>query len=193
MNSINALDAFNYLSVLLSIILGLAITQVLKGYRGMLLTRASVNFYWPTLVWSFSLLLIFTQSWWSMFGMRHMRHWTFATFGVVVLQTIVSYMMAALVFPDFFGEKRVDLREHYYAHARWFYGLTIALLFVSLGKEEILEGRLPDTADVVFHCAFILGSLGAAMTRNRIYHEVVNAAMAILIVAYVFVLFSELT
>ena len=35
------MDQFSYLSVLLSIILGLAITQVLKGFRGLLLTSAS--------------------------------------------------------------------------------------------------------------------------------------------------------
>jgi hypothetical protein len=33
------MDAFSYLSVLLSIIIGLAITQVLQGYRGLLLAR----------------------------------------------------------------------------------------------------------------------------------------------------------
>ena len=33
------MDAFSYLSVLLSIILGLAIAQVLQGYRALLLAR----------------------------------------------------------------------------------------------------------------------------------------------------------
>ena len=32
------MDAFSYLSVLLSIILGLAITQVLQGFRGLMLS-----------------------------------------------------------------------------------------------------------------------------------------------------------
>jgi hypothetical protein len=31
------------------------------------------------------------------------------------------------------------------------------------------------------------------MTRNRVYHEVIIAGTAIMIVAYVFVLFSNLT
>ena len=44
------MDAFSYLSVLLSIILGLAITQILKGVRGWALSRARVVVYWPTLV-----------------------------------------------------------------------------------------------------------------------------------------------
>ena len=33
------MDAFSYLSVLLSIIVGLAITQVLTGFRGIMLWR----------------------------------------------------------------------------------------------------------------------------------------------------------
>jgi hypothetical protein len=43
-------DAFSYLSVLLSIIIGLAITQVLQGYRALLLSRAHVKLYAPPLI-----------------------------------------------------------------------------------------------------------------------------------------------
>jgi ABC-type glucose/galactose transport system permease subunit len=45
------MDAFSYLSVLLSIILGLAITQVLKGFRGLMQARARLRTYWPTVGW----------------------------------------------------------------------------------------------------------------------------------------------
>ena len=37
------MNAFSYLSVLLSIILGLAITQVLQGYRSLLLAHGRVE------------------------------------------------------------------------------------------------------------------------------------------------------
>jgi len=42
------MDAFTYITVLLSIVLGLAITQVLLGFRGLILTRAKVKLYTPT-------------------------------------------------------------------------------------------------------------------------------------------------
>jgi len=38
-------ESFSYVSVLLSIVLGLAITQVLQGFRGLILTRAKVKLY----------------------------------------------------------------------------------------------------------------------------------------------------
>jgi hypothetical protein len=36
---IRRMDEFSYLSVLISVILGLAVTQILKGFRGILLSR----------------------------------------------------------------------------------------------------------------------------------------------------------
>jgi hypothetical protein len=43
------MDEFSYLSVLISVILGLAVTQILKGFRGILLSRARVRIYWPVI------------------------------------------------------------------------------------------------------------------------------------------------
>ena len=37
------MDEFSYLSVLISVILGLAVTQILKGFRGILLSRARIR------------------------------------------------------------------------------------------------------------------------------------------------------
>ena len=64
------MESFNYLSVLLSIILGLAIMQVLQGFRGLILTRAKVKLYGPTLIWSGLTLLMVIQGWWASFGKR---------------------------------------------------------------------------------------------------------------------------
>lgn len=79
------MDQFSYLAVLLSIILGLAVTQVLTGFRGLLQSRTTVRLYWPPLAWAFLLLLVFVQSWWPMFGLREQAEWTFAGFAVVHL------------------------------------------------------------------------------------------------------------
>jgi hypothetical protein len=62
------MDSFGYLSVLLSIILGLAIAQVLLGVRGLILTRAKVKLYLPTIIWAGLALLIAIQAWWASFA-----------------------------------------------------------------------------------------------------------------------------
>jgi hypothetical protein len=186
------MDQFSYLSVLLSIILGLAITQVLKGFRGILLTRARIRFYWPPIVWSLTLLLIFVQSWWAMFGMRNVPSWTFPPFAIVVLQTILEYMLAALVLPDFFGAGTINLKEHYFGHTRWFFGLTVVLLAVSLAKTYVVEGHWAEPADAGFQVGFLTMSLIAVVTKNEWFHEAQSVLALLGVSAYVLMLFMRL-
>jgi len=42
------MEVFSYLSVLLSIILGLAITQILQGFRVLMLARSRLRTHWPS-------------------------------------------------------------------------------------------------------------------------------------------------
>ena len=186
------MDQFSYLSVLLSIIIGLAITQILKGYRGIMLSRARVQAYWPVLLWSAALLVANVQSWWASFGLREVRVWTFAKFAIVLVQTILQYMLAAIVLPDFFGSERVDLREHYWAHARWLLGLSIGMLLASIAKDLILSGQLPEPLNLSFHVAFIAVAAVALVVRNETYHKLTALAFAALLCTYITVLFERL-
>ena len=97
-------ESFNYLSVLLAIVLGLAITQVLLGLRGLILTRAKVKLYLPTLIWAGLTLLLAIQAWWADFSLRTEANWTFGPLLVIILQAIGVYMAAALVLPDIAGD-----------------------------------------------------------------------------------------
>jgi hypothetical protein len=186
------MDQFSYLSVLLSIVIGLAITQILKGYRGIVLARRRVDTYWPVLLWSATLLMINVQSWWAMFTMRNVRIWTFAGFAVVLAQTILQYMLSAIVLPDFFGDERVDLREHYFAHRRWFFGLAMLVLLVSLSKELVLYGYFHSLLDIGFQYTFIAMSMVALLTRAEWYHKLAALIAAALYSAYVILLFAQL-
>ncbi|HZX71160.1 MAG TPA: hypothetical protein VFE77_10120 [Rhodanobacter sp.] len=94
------MDAFSYLSVLLSIILGLAITQVLQGFRGLMLARSRVRTYWPSLAWAILLLVLDVQAWWAMYDLRFRHEWSFLGFAVVLAQTVPLYLLAGLVLPD---------------------------------------------------------------------------------------------
>jgi hypothetical protein len=186
------MDQFGYLSVLLSIIVGFAITQILLGFRGVVLSRVHVLVYWPTLVWAVLLLLINVQSWWTMFGMRVIQHWTFPAFGVLLTQTIAQYMLAAIVFPDISGHEAVDLHDHYRQHKRWFFGLLIFLLIVSLTKDLVISGRLPGALNLIFHVSFIAMSVTAMLTAAERFHRLFPLFGITIFASYIIVLFTPL-
>ena len=145
------MDEFGYLSVLLSIVLGLALQQVLQGYRALLLNRARVRLYAPPLIWSALIVLIVAQNWWASFGLSHYHHWGFAAFGVILLEVVLLYMMAGVVLPDLPAGEPVDLREHYHRERRWFFGLFLATLAASLMRDLVLSGHLPGLGNLSFH------------------------------------------
>jgi len=185
------MDAFSYLSVLLSIIIGLAITQVLQGYRAMLLARRRVKLFAPTIVWSVLILVLATQAWWSSFGLTDVRVWTFGVFGLILLQTVLLYMLAAIVLPDA-GEGTIDLATHYREHITAFFSIMLAMLAVSALKDLSLQGRGVDPIDLAGHGIFAAMALVALRCRGERAQLGVTITAAIFIAAYILILFSHL-
>lgn len=186
------MESFDYLSVLLSIILGLAITQVLLGFRGLILTRVKVKLYFPTVIWAGLVLLIAIQAWWASFGLRMRAHWTFLAFIVIVLQAISVYMATAVVLPDITGDSIVDLRHHYFAHKSWFFGFMLSSVVFSAAKEFALSGHLPGRLNGEFHVVFCLAAIVAAITRREWFHKILAPAFAVVFLLYITLLFARL-
>lgn len=189
---LNAVDSFSYLSVLLSIILGLAITQVLQGLRGLILTRTKVKLYIPTLIWAGLTLLIAIQAWWASFGMRKHANWTFVALLVILIQAISWYMVAALVLPDISGDAVVDLREHYFAHKNWFFAAMFGSIVFSAAKDIALDGHMLGGINAGFHLMFGLGAIVAAITRQEWFHKLLAPAIVLLFFLYIALLFARL-
>ena len=186
------MDEFSYLSVLLSVILGLAVTQILQGFRGLLLSRTRIQIYWPVIGWAVLVLLVCFQNWWSMFGMRNRHDWTFQQFAMVLLQTTLLYMVAGLVFPDFFGEAIVDLKESFYAHCRWFFSLAVASIVVSVCKDLLLDGKLPSPTNLIFHAIFGVTLFIGALTRREWYHKTLVVFTNATFVLYIVLLYARI-
>ncbi|HET9834762.1 MAG TPA: hypothetical protein VFP88_00225 [Rhodanobacteraceae bacterium] len=187
------MDAFSYLSVLLSIILGLAITQILQGFRDLMQARSRLRLYWPSLLWAITLLVICVQEWWAMFGWRDHKYWTFAGFSTMLAQTVATYLVAALALPDVRGDEPIDLHAYYYANHRWFFSLLAIAVAISMGKEVVLSGHLPDPPlNSIAQAVFIILSIIGALTARERYHKLLAPLGAILFGAYIAVLFMHL-
>lgn len=186
------MDAFGYLSVLLSIILGLGIAHILGAFGRLIRRREEVTGYWPSWVWAGVLLLVHVQMWWSMFGLRERAEWTFAGFGIVLMQPLALYVAAALVLPSD-DTDGLDLGAHYRRQARWFFGMLLVVTAVSLVKEWILEGGLPVAANLAFHLVFLAACLVAMKVRGPRLHAALALFAVAFFVSYVALLFSRLT
>jgi hypothetical protein len=186
------MDAFSYLSILLSIILGLAITQVLQGYRALLLAHGRVKLSAAVLIWSVLILLFAAQAWWASFDLRERTHWDFLLFAVILLQMILLYMLAALVFPDIEPGGALDLAEHSGKYRRAFYGFLIAMLVTSVVKTLMTDHRLPSPANLGFHLLLVAFAVAGIFGKSRRLHLLIAIGAAIGFLAYITLLFANL-
>lgn len=187
------MSAFDYLSVLISIILGLAITQVLQGFRDLMQARTRLRFYWPPVLWAVLLLVICVQEWWALFGYRDYPEWTFVGFSMVIAQVVGTYLIAALVLPDVAGDEALDLRAYYYANHRWFFALGVLTIAASIAKDRVLTGAWPSPPlNLVLELVLvvILGT-GAVTTHERV-HKALLPLAAICFLLYIALLFGHL-
>ena len=177
--------------MLLSIIIGLAVTQVLQGLRVLMLSRETARLYTPSLIWTALLLLIATQMWWSAFGLRDHSEWTFGLYGLILLQMALFYLASGLVLPDLKPDN-INLEADYFRNRRWFFGLLAGAAVTSVLKDVALEGELPEPANLVFHILLIGSCIGAILSQNRAYHAILAPASLALFIAYIVLLFTSL-
>ena len=100
------MSAFEYLSVLISIILALGMTRVLAGVGEMLQARSHRHIYWVHAIWIVNLFLYMVIAWWIFYRWRNQQPWTFFLFLFVLISPTILYLASIVLFPR---EGDVDL------------------------------------------------------------------------------------
>lgn len=187
------MDPFSYLSVLISIILGLGIAQLLTGFGKLVQDRGRVVVYWPSMVWAGLVLMMQVHRWWLMFGqLRGNQDLNFFVFLLVLMPPIMLYLLAALVFPDFAAKGTVDMRENYYSQTAWFFGIELALLAVCSLEDAVLTGALSGWLDLGANVFLAAGCVVAMLTRRENYHKAFAVLAVIGTITYNALLFPRL-
>jgi hypothetical protein len=186
------MDAFSYLSVLNSIVLGLGVASLLTGFAAMVRARDRLAMYWPLPMQMALVFLIQVQLWWALFALRERTHWSFPAFLVVLMQPVLAYLAAAFLVPDIRDGMALDLRQAYFREARWFFAAILLLVIDSLAKSLVLGGALPNAKDLAGHAAFICLCATGFVSRNNVVHKIIAPVSMLVLAAYILTLFVVL-
>lgn len=186
------MDAFSYLLVLVSIVVGLALAHLLAGFAAMARARARIAVYWPLAAQMLLLFLLQVQMWWAFFGLREVRRWSFPEFLVVLMQAVLVYLATAILVPEMRYDERIDLKECYYRESRWYFGALLLVVLDSFAKNLVLTGRFQNGIDLAGHIAFISLSAAGIATRREWVHKILAVAALLVFAAYIALLFIPL-
>ena len=114
------MDLFEFLMVLVSIIIGLGLTEVLTGVAGLLRARGAGRYYWVHGVLTAVIFIALLQQWWETLGLRDSPEWTFIALVLMLIGPICLFLIAHLLFP----RTETDIERYYYGPMRpvWLLG-----------------------------------------------------------------------
>ena len=169
------MNAFEYLSVLISIILALGMTRVLAGVGEMLQARSQRRLYWVHIFWVINLFVYLIVAWWIFYRWRNEQPWTFFLFLFVLISPTILYLASLLLFPrEGILDESIDYKTHYYANHRAFF-----ILFSLFTPVDIVDSLLKGVPHflslgpqyIVSQLLYFVGLVTASITQNRRYHE----------------------
>jgi len=141
---------------MISIILGLSLTQALVGTANLARESKLVVGFTPYTLWIAGLILAHFLSWWAVWDYRDVD-WTFPRFLTVLIAPLLLFFLSSVVFPGRPGGSALNLEQYFFQIRKWLmagYALLSAVWIVDgplvLEIEPTLHVyRIPQTIGVI--------------------------------------------
>jgi len=126
-----AMQMFEYVIVLISIVIGLALTHLMQGVAGLIQYPSRERVWWVHLVWVAYMFLSVIFWWWWEFHLQDIKTWTFSIYLFVVCYAFYLYLICAVLFPrDLTGYE--GYKDYFLARRAWFFGLLIGFAVIDI-------------------------------------------------------------
>jgi hypothetical protein len=113
-------DAFRWISVALSIVLGLGMTRLLSASIAVFKMRGSVTIDWLPLAWAGCIFVWQLQFWWAIIELPQLvGTWTLLEFLFLMALPVLLFLAAALVLPSTELPAGDSLAAAFAADGRW--------------------------------------------------------------------------
>lgn len=182
------MSSYEYLTVFLSVIFGLAVVQLLSGISLILDAREKSRPYWVHLVWSLNVFTLAVILWWLNFSLEDIGAWSFFHYANLVAYAVLIYVLAGLLYPTR-GPEVVDFRAHFGRNRTWFFVVLATFTPVDVFNSFLQRsggsgGHFGDLY-LVFIVGSLVGSGFAIVIRRDIYHGLFGIAWFITLVTWV--------
>jgi len=167
---------FEYLMVIVSIILGLGITQLLRGFSKVARSgsRSAVVILFGVYVFVFHI-----QAWWALWDLRVFDAWNLGYFVFLVSIPCLLFACAELLFP-MATTAETDWKAHYQSVRVWFLGALAMLSTIALLETWVfLDVPLTHAYRLVQGVLILLIIAGMFVRDQRIHLWLISSVLII--------------
>ena len=181
------MSLFEFLMILLSIIIGLGISELLTGFASILRTGRTSQLIIAHWALFLTLFLVLLQVFWESWSLKIFTKWTFPAMVMMLLTPVLLHLVAHMIFPE---STDVDLSEYYFSKSRMIYILLLLTAVASVLFRPIAFGWGLLVVENLSTAPTIAALLLLAWSDNRLLHRIlvplclVTVAIDTLLISY---------
>jgi hypothetical protein len=180
---------FEFVSVVLAIVIGLGMTRILSGLGSALEHRSTLRSDWIVLTWAVMVLLWQILFWLGTVNSARGRPvFTVANFGMLLLAAVALFFASTLVLPSQIGPA-TDLREHYRNVKKPFFLVVLALPLLELCDSAVNRFQHPLSREpeyFITQATIVLGCTLSLAKDNRRLHGTFAVVSLLWLVGWLF-------
>ena len=174
------MSIFEFVMVLVSIIIGLGIAEILNGVAGLIRSRSSTTRYWLHSLLVAVTFLALIQQWWEIWSLNTEATWTIIGLLMMLGGPVCFFLIAHLLFPS--PIRDANLRDYYYSEMKPAWLLVCIAVIISSTFRPIVFGDDLITAENASSLLALIGC-GALYVSNRAgLHAVISPALALSVI-----------
>jgi hypothetical protein len=174
------MSPFEYVIVLVSIILGLGITTILTGLAELIKHR-QLKLYTPYIIWLILVFVLHIHEWWVSYSLKSIEIWKLPMFLFIILYPINLYVLAHLLFPS---DLRNDFNpKDFYLnnYPKFFISAIISVILSIIHNLTIESYHLKDQI-IQFVVLAILAIFLFSKTKNSSAHIAVSLLLLMIMI-----------
>jgi hypothetical protein len=185
---------FEFLSVFVSIIIALGISNILSSAMRLIRRRGRVRMHTTTLVWMATLFLLQVLIWWMAFQRRELANWTFFGFLFYLLLPILVSVPGYLLVPEIELElePNYDLEKEFNHNRRWFFAMLAAVGALGFVESVVSSGKWGLGLSNAFPLVMAVLCVGGFGTRSKLAQLVIALTFLTALLGYIGFVFSPL-
>ncbi|MEQ8264156.1 hypothetical protein [Pseudohaliea sp.] len=181
------MSLFEFIMIMIAIIIGLGIAELLAGVSSLLRHRAKAKTYWVHMLLTAVVFLALLQQFWEAWSLREVSEWTFIALLQVLGAPVCLYLCARLLLPE--NLEGEDIEGYYYSEMRpiWLL-LFIGVCLSTTLRPIVFDGKLL-AADNLQSLIILVALPLLWASSNRVLHSFC-VSLALLLVLGDIVIFA---
>jgi hypothetical protein len=176
------MSKFEIIATLITIVFGLMLANLFTSLHKLIKSRKIVKWHWLPLLNTWFLFILILTNWWSLISIEEYNMVKFLAYGHLL---ILLYLSGSIVLPDKIQKKGINLKEYYFQHHRYYWGLMAAFILISKMISivtKLINSSSLDIPNIIIFMIYFSLNILLAISRRYWIHSVVLIFFTLMIV-----------